>query len=59
MLGQMCRLRLRYELVEDMLQSDIYVNLQKYSTVNVEGIFALAAGDCRHGQSYSTTVTSP
>ena len=48
MLGQMCRLRLRYELVEDMLQSDIYVKLQKYST-NVEGIFA--AGDCRRGQS--------
>jgi NADPH-dependent glutamate synthase beta subunit-like oxidoreductase len=48
MLGQMYRLRLRYELVKDMLQSDIYVNLQKYST-NVEGIFA--AGDCRRGQS--------
>ena len=31
-----------------MLQSDIYINLQKYST-NVEGIFA--AGDCRRGQS--------
>lgn len=31
-----------------LLQPDIYVNLQKYST-NVEGIFA--AGDCRRGQS--------
>jgi glutamate synthase (NADPH/NADH) len=31
-----------------MLQSDIYVNLQKYST-NVDGVFA--AGDCRRGQS--------
>jgi NADPH-dependent glutamate synthase beta subunit-like oxidoreductase len=44
----MCRLRLRYELVGDMSQSDIHINLQKYST-NVEGIFA--AGDCRRGQS--------